>query len=132
MFPFDVEEDVSVVEKEDAPYREYEIDYHTGQLTGRVVEGAEAVKVWIYFALNTDRYCFPQYSWNYGSELNTLVGGSSDLEYICMNARRMAEECLMQNPHITRLRDFKADVEEERIHVFFVVETDFGEVEMNV
>ena len=38
----------------------------------------------------------------------------------------------MQNPHITRLRDFKADVEEERIHVFFVVETDFGEVEMNV
>ncbi len=132
MFPFDIEEDVSVIEKEGAPYREYEMDYQTGQLTGRIVEGVEAVKVWIYFALNTDRYCFPQYSWDYGSELNHLVGGSLDPEYVCMNARRMTEECLMQNPHITGLKDFKADMEDERIRVFFVVETDFGEVEMNV
>lgn len=27
--------------------KEYEIDFKTGQLTGRIVEGLEAIKIWI-------------------------------------------------------------------------------------
>lgn len=132
MFPFELDEDTEMVEKEEVPYREYEIDFRTGQLTGRIVEGLEAVKVWIYLALNTDRYCFGQYSWDYGSEINSLAGSSADPEYISMNAKRMLSECLLQNPHISGIGDFEAEIEDGKISIFFVAETDYGKVGMNV
>lgn len=132
MFPFDLDEDTEVLEKEEVPYREYEIDYRTGQLTGRIVEGLEALKVWIYLTLNTDRYCYQQYSWDYGSEINSLAGSSSDPEYISMNAKRMLSECLLQNPHISSIGDFDAEIEDGKIRIFFVAETDYGKVGMNV
>ena len=77
MFPFDLEIEELETEKEEV-CREYEIDYKTGQLTGRIVEGKEAVKVWIYLTLHTDRYVFAQYSWNCGNELNVLIGSAGD------------------------------------------------------
>ena len=36
--------------------KEYGIDFKTGQLTGEIVEGLEAVKVWIWLVLQTPRY----------------------------------------------------------------------------
>lgn len=134
MFPFDIEEadEVDVVEDEVPLYREYEIDYATGQLTGRIVEGAEAVKVWIYLALNTDRYHYGQYSWDYGSELGSLVGKSSDPEYISMEAKRIVTECIEQNQHIAGVKEFRATVGDEKINISCIVETDYGEVGIDV
>ena len=101
MFPFDVEDDdIELDEKEEKPYKEYEIDFSTGQLTGRVVEGIEALKTWMFLALHTDRYFYEQYSWDYGSEIETLIGQSADEEYIALEVERMIEECLLQNEHI--------------------------------
>ena len=133
MFPFDLEdEEVEVIENEEKPYKEYEIDYTTGQLTGRIVEGLEAVKVWIYLALNTDRYNYQQYTWDYGHELSTLIGTTTDAEYITMEAKRLVEECLYQNEHITDITDFVATIENDKLSMKFTVETDYGEVEMSV
>ena len=133
MFPFDLEdEEVEVTEKEEKIYKEYEIDYTTGQLTGRIVEGLEAVKVWIYLALSTDRYHFQQYSWDYGNELSNLIGTTTDQEYISMEAKRLVEECLYQNSHITEINDFVATIENDKLSMSFTVETDYGEVEISV
>lgn len=133
MFPFDLEdEEVEVTENEEKPYKEYEIDYTTGQLTGRIVEGLEAVKAWIYLALNTDRYHFQQYTWDYGHELSTLIGTTTDAEYITMEAKRLVEECLYQNEHIMDITDFTATIENDKLSMKFTVETDYGEVEMSV
>ena len=133
MFPFDLEdEEVEVTENEEKIYKEYEIDYTTGQLTGRIVEGLEAVKVWIYLALSTDRYHFQQYSWDYGNELSTLIGTTTDQEYIGMEAKRLVEECLYRNKHITDISDFVATIENDKLSMKFTVETDYGEVEMSV
>lgn len=38
---------------------DYEIDFNTGRLTGGIVEGVEAIKVWIWLALQIERYRFP-------------------------------------------------------------------------
>ena len=40
----------------------------------KIIEGNEAIKVWIYKALLTPRYSYSIYSWGYGSELLDLVG----------------------------------------------------------
>lgn len=36
--------------------KEYGIDFATGQLTGKIVEGKEAIKVWIWNCLKTQRF----------------------------------------------------------------------------
>ena len=70
MFPFDIDEGEEILtdEEDEVEYKEYGIDFETGQLTGKVVTGIEAVRVWAYLALNTAKYRFEQYSWDYGNE----------------------------------------------------------------
>lgn len=133
MFPFDIEdEDVEVEEKEEEVYKEYEIDWETGQLTGRIVEGLEAVKVWIYLALQTERYVFEQFTWDYGNELSTLIGTSNNQEYLQMEVKRMVKDCLSVNEHITDIDNFQCEVEDEKITITFTAVTDYGEVDINV
>ena len=133
MFPFDLEdEDIEVEEKEEEIYKEYEIDWETGQLTGRIVEGLEAVKVWIYLALNTDRYVFEQFTWDYGHELGTLIGTFNNQEYLQMEVKRMVEECLFINEHITGVSNLQCEINEEKITISFTAVTDYGEVSISV
>lgn len=133
MFPFDA--DIRIQDTgagEELPYREYEIDPDTGQLTGRIVEGKEAVKTWIYLALHTERYNFPQYSWDYGSEIGSLIGRSSDMEYLELEAKRLIEDCLKQNKHITGISDLQVSTGRDTLHMSFVVNTDYGEAKVVV
>ena len=46
--------------------REYGIDFATGQLTGKIVEGLEAIKVWVWLCLHTERFRHAIYSADYG------------------------------------------------------------------
>lgn len=62
--------------------KEYGIDFHTGQLTGEIVEKKEAIKVWIWNCLQTQRYRFAIYSWDYGVGLEQYVGRTLSEEYI--------------------------------------------------
>ena len=132
MFPFDEEDDdIELDEREEQMYREYEIDYTTGELTGRIVEGLDALKVWMYLALNTQRYRFDQYSWNYGHEMDDLIGTAYVPDYIQMEAARITEECLMVNEHIMGIEDFTVAINEEKVSRSFTVKTDYGEVTFN-
>ena len=67
MFPFEEELEDELQEEEEYYPREYEIDFKTGKLTGRIVEGAKALAMWAFLALQVDRYTFYTYSWDYGS-----------------------------------------------------------------
>ena len=40
----------------------------------KIVEGNEAIKIWVYKALLVPRYHHLIYSWDYGSELMDLIG----------------------------------------------------------
>ncbi len=134
MFPFDIdeEENEEIEEMEEIPYREYEIDFVTGQLTGRIVEGREAVKVWIYLALHIDRYHFEQYTWNYGNELSELIGEQAEQEYVQLEAYRMIEECLLQNHYILGISGFECEIENDKLTGKVTVDTEYGEVEVDV
>ena len=70
LFPAYVEDgELLEAETEDEKIpKEFEIDFATGQLTGRIVEGLDAIKVWIWLALQTPRYRYPIYTWDYGNE----------------------------------------------------------------
>lgn len=134
MFPFDMEdEEVELEETEEQEYKEYEIDFETGMLTGNIVSGAEAVKAWSWIALQISRYNYGQYSWNYGSELETLIGQTSSQEYLKMESARMIRECLKANKHIQEVTDIECEINEDMIFLKkCTLETDYGEVEIIV
>ena len=134
MFPYDIEEDEEVLleDEEEAEPKEYEIDFETGQLTGRIVTGLEAILVWAWLALNTAKYRYIQYSWDYGHELDTLVGQRLDAEYMETSVQTMLEECLLLNEHITGVEILGFNIEENKVAGKIKIITDYGEGELDV
>ena len=129
MFPF--EKDDVVQESLDIPY-EYGIDFETNQLTGSIVAGKEAIKVWIYLALNTTRYIYPIYTWNYGNELEDLIGSAYTKEFIEIESKSLVEEALSINPYIKDITNFDVEIKNENLKISFTVDTDFGEIDIDV
>ena len=66
----------------------------------KIVEGNEAIKVWVYKALLTPRYQHSIYSWDYGSELMDLIGKAYTHELTKSEAKRYIKEALEINPYI--------------------------------
>ena len=64
-------------------FREWAVDWDTGAFALRdgkpyLVSGDEALKLWITKALNPEsrRFFYTAWSWDYGNELETLLGGA--------------------------------------------------------
>ena len=93
LFPFATDREMALEDTEvtASSIREYEIDFKTGRLTGRVVEGVDALAVWAYLALKAKRYRWVIYSWYYGEELTNLIGYSYSEEYLTSEIQRYAE-----------------------------------------
>ena len=66
----------------------------------KIVEGNNAIKVWVYKALLTPRYNHSIYSWDYGSELMDLVGKAYTPSLTKEEAKRYIKEALLINPYI--------------------------------
>jgi hypothetical protein len=132
MFPFvdNEEED----EQEESLYipREYGIDFETGQLSGKIVEGYDALLVWAWLALQTPRYRYYIYSENYGQEYEDLIGKSYSTELTDSELERMTEECLTENPYITGIENFSCVKIEEKVTVTFSLITELGDGEVSI
>lgn len=117
--------------------REYAWDFERGEFVREngkmvVVEGREAIKIWIYKALLTARYQWPIYSWNYGSELETLIGSSYSPAATQSEAQRFIKECLLINPYIKSVHNLQTRFREDRLAIAFTAVTDYGEVSVDV
>lgn len=110
--------------------KEYGINFETGQLSGKIVEGLEAVKVWAWLALQTARQRYYIYSTDYGQEYEDLIGKSYSKEYTETELKRMTEECLLINPYITGIEDFEATKNEDHVEVSFKMITLLGDEEV--
>lgn len=134
MFPFDVEDEEIEAEDngESQEPSDYEIDFNTGKLTGRIITGLDAIKQRVLLIFGTDRYAFPQYSWDCGSELSTLIGKTADPEYVTTESKRMVEDALSVVDQIDGIEDFECVIEGDRITVSFTIQTPYGEDEVRV
>lgn len=133
MFPFDIDdEELESTQDEEKEPKDYEISRTTGALTGRFATGLKAIEQWIYLTLSTDRYYFTQYSWDYGSELSTLIGQQGSQAYIESEVKRMLEEALLVNSLITGIEDLKCEIKGDTLTASFTALTEYGEVNINV
>ena len=97
-----------------------------------IVTGKEAAQVWIWKALKTQRTRYEIYSWNFGSEVETLIGQNYSQELKQAEAARYVREALEINPYITSVTGIKVDFADCRLTITAIVNTIYGEVEANV
>ena len=128
-------------EVEEMPtFKEYAIDFKTGEYIKdenndiKVLEKNEALKVWIFKALKTERFRYTDvHSDNYGSELETNIGTvyqKSVKDALMINQIR---DTLLVNPYITECYNFEISNEDEYVpQITFNVRTIYGELEMEV
>ena len=96
------------------------------------VTGAEAVKVWVWKGLNTVRYRHEIYTWDYGCELENLIGKAFTSEVKQSEAVRYIREALMVNPYIRSVRQTSVDFKGTNLTVSCTVDTIYGEVDVSV
>ena len=94
----------------------------------RTVDGIEAVKQMIYKTLMTDRYKFEIYDWNYGVELDDLLGKPK--EFVKAELPRRIEDALIADDRVNEVTDFEfTDIDKTALAVKLTVKTIFGDIE---
>lgn len=93
--------------------KEYAYDFQKNELlldkSGNtyLVEGNEALRIWIFKALMTERFHYTAYSFAFGAEFqDQLIGHVMNVEVIKLEMERFIIEALMVNPYIKRLDNF--------------------------
>ena len=118
---------IANLEVETQPSKNYKMHIQDNIISG-TCDGLEAMKQVIYKILNTERYRYPIYSWNYGVELSDLVGET--VSYVCAEAERRITEALTQDDRIDEVSDINFDItNKHEVVCTFVVHTIFGDVE---
>ena len=96
----------------------------------KVLEGNEAIKVWVYKALLVPRYNYSIYSWNYGSELMDLIGKAYTPQLTKSEAKRYIEEALKINPYILDVNVIDTDFKDSILSANVKITTIYGESEV--
>lgn len=116
------------LEVETQPSKNYKMKIEHDVVNGFCDE-LDAMKQVIYKILNTERYQYIIYSWNYGIELSDLFG--EPVTYVCPELQRRIEEALIQDDRINSVDSFDFDISEKRtVKVSFIVHTIFGDVDV--
>ena len=84
----------------------------------------KAIEQAIYKILNTERYQYVIYSWNYGIELADLFG--QPLPYVYPELKRRITEALLADDRIKNVSDFKFGHKKGEVSCNFIVSTIAG------
>lgn len=96
----------------------------TGNRIHGYTDGLDALKQAIYKILNTERYEYPIYNFNYGIDLESLVG--KDRTYVQIELKRRISECLLQDERITGVDNFRFEGSGDVLKCTFDVHSIFG------
>lgn len=118
-----LEQDFEITEQ---PTHTYKMNLESNLIRG-YTDGQEAMKQAIYKILNTERYQYVIYSWNYGIELLDLYG--EPVSYVCPELERRITEALTWDDRIQSVDNFEFNISKKgEILVTFTAHTVFGDV----
>lgn len=118
-----LEQDFEITEQ---PTHTYKMNLESNLIRG-YTDGQEAIKQAIYKILNTERYQYVMYSWNYGIELLDLYG--EPVSYVCPELERRITEALTWDDRIQSVDNFEFNISKKgEILVTFTAHTVFGDV----
>ena len=115
-----------IIEADIQPSLTYRLDMKNHRIMGKI-DGADSVMQAIKKILNTDKYAYEIYDWNYGQQLLKLLG--KDFDYVIAEIPRIINDALKQDNRIKDVTDFtfkKTDY--NSLYVTFLVRTIFGDL----
>ncbi|MBQ2924919.1 MAG: DUF2634 domain-containing protein [Anaerotignum sp.] len=137
LFPFFGDNAVETANTESLPlYREVAWDFEQNipiveKGDFKIVEGNEAIRTWVYKTMKTERFRYEIYSWNYGSELDSLIGQSYSPNLTKAESIRYIKEALLVNPYIRTVSNVTVTFDRGHLFIEAKLETVYGETEVN-
>ena len=107
------------------PSRTYRL---TGDSISGKCDGKEAVMQAIDLALSTERWRYPIYSNDYGTELEHLIG--KPRAYIEADIKRCITEALLEDDRISEVKDFSVSFSGDVVKVSCVAVSVFGDISL--
>jgi hypothetical protein len=106
------------------PSKTYKVDFEKGRIVS-LCEGIEAIKQAVYLILNTDRFQYIIYSWNYGNEISRVDRDNRAI--FETELKRLLKEALMQDDRINNVDDFNFNYDKDSVTVGFTVFSNLGD-----
>lgn len=109
-------------------------DFKTKNGKMYIVEGREAVKIWVWKIFQTPRYRYLVYSWDYGHEMEPLIGKSYSKAVLQSEAERLVKEAIWPtlDGYVTDMRNLTVSTDKGILRIAFTAVTPYGEVEISV
>lgn len=111
---------------EEQPSRTYKMHLNETIIIGHTDQQDAMVQV-VFNILNTERYQYIIYSWNYGIELIDLYG--QPVSYVIPELKRRITEALTWDERIISVDNFSFDTNKGKITCNFTAHTIFGDIE---
>lgn len=108
------------------PSKTFRLDPLNQRIVGSL-DGLESVRQAVNCALNTERFDWLIYSWNYGVELKDLFGRPMGL--VKSKLKKRIKEALTQDDRIQSVDAFSFDVTGRKLHVKFTVHSTVGDIQ---
>ena len=115
------------VEEQQQPSLTWQLDFEKKRIT-KLIDGLDAVKQAVFVILETQRFEHLIYSFNFGSELQGVIGKSP--LFVQSEIRRLIREALLQDDRITDVRDVTLQANGDSMLVEFTVVSVFGNFTM--
>lgn len=106
-----------------------DVTWNLDEMSGTKISGLDSLCQAIRVMLEVPRYRYPIYSWQYGSELDTLIGsGFSDVE---QKAPTMIRDALLRDDRIDEVDSFTVSRTQQRdaADITFTVHSRLGNIE---
>lgn len=111
-------------------FQEWDVDWDQNMLALRegqpyTVSGDQALKIWVYRALHLEsrRFFYTAWSFDYGNELGELVGYGGDRGILESLLRRYIREALLICPYIREVDGFSFSYAGSKVTAAFYVTT---------
>ncbi|WP_334075459.1 DUF2634 domain-containing protein [Paenibacillus sp. A14] len=114
------------------PSRTYLLDFESGQVKEKIIDGQEAIKQSIQKAILTARYRYLIYNSQYGCEIETLLGQDISPQLLHSEITRVITEALKEDDRIQAVEQFQIERESDKLFVTFTVITAEGAIEQEV
>jgi hypothetical protein len=127
----ELEFDVIPEEELQPVLKTFRFDFEKNILTSEIIDGIEAAKQMIMFALLIPRYAYPILSSDFGNEIEELLTDNEvNIEYKKMELPRLIEEALIYLDFVESVDEFEIEHKDDAFYVNFVVYTTVGPIEM--
>lgn len=106
---------------ESEPSLTYRLDLENNRIAGKI-DDVEAIQQAILLILQTERYKFEMYSWDYGFEMEDLRGES--MPYVMSEIKQRLADAITADDRIESLEDFEINkTSKNTLHVSFTAIT---------